>query len=482
MNERQLLYTPDYDKPREKCAIFGIYGDQSAANITFYGLMELQHRGQDSSGIAAANGEAMKVHKATGLVVHAFDDPDVINDTLSGHLAIGHNRYKTSGNMDPRHMQPVHQPDNAFALAHNGNISNLQYLEQFLDETGIPSSDLNDSEMMFEAINYYKGKGARLTEAVHAALPLFVGAYSIVAMDEKDLVAARDPKGIRPLSLGKLNGGYVVASETCAFVGVGADFIRDIQPGEMVTINEEGLSSYQAEKSDQKLDIFELIYFARPDSMLLGKRVQLVRDQLGRQLAMEQPADADIVVGVPNSGTPAGIGYAEQSGIPYKQGLIRNPYSSRTFIKPNEKIRAREADFKYKIIPELVEGQRVVVVDDSIVRGLTTPIVVKRLFEAGAKEVHVRSASSEVKYPDYYGVDTATQEELIAANMSIPEMREVFGVNSLGYISTEGMLQAIGLPAELLSTHSFTGEYPTDIGTRSIKTVIYSNSRLTRAG
>lgn len=477
MAERYISYPTD-DKPREKCAVASVYGHEDAARTVFFALNELQHRGQDGSGIVSSDGHNLLEHKGIGLVVNVFNDHKLM-DNLTGHIAVGHNRYRTSGGHSLGHIQPVTSEDMSFSLAHNGNIppENLGKLESFLDDQGIESDGLNDSEMMHRAILYYKKKGASVAEAYQKAYPLFrEGAFSLAMSDKNEMVIARDARGLRPLSYARLNGGYVAASETVAIDKLQGKETKDVHPGEMVIFNNNGVTQVEIEPGSLRLDAFELLYFSRPDSMLLGRRVQILREDLGKRLAYEHSVDADMVVGVPNSGTPAALGYANHSGIPFEQALIKNPYANRTFIEPNQDLRERRAGFKYNIIPEKVAGKSVIVVDDSIVRGTTTPNVVNLLREAGAKQIHMRIASPPVKYTDKYGIDMATSEELIAANKTPKEMKKDWGLDSLEYLSQYGFNRALKVDANTVSMHVFDGKYPWPTDNDGEKQVVWNGA------
>lgn len=458
----------------EKCAVFGIYafnGNQEVARTTADGLHALQHRGQEGSGISTSDGTKIYVHKRRGLVKQVYDDEDPASfnfDSLPGNFAIGHNRYATSSRgPSESHLQPVTDCSNKLTLAHNGNLPDTTNLEQFLDVVGIEASDFNDTEMMHAAVSHFKNKGASLSEAVIESIPLFRGAFSFLAMDEKQIVAARDECGIRPFSIGGLNGSYVFSSETCALDAIGATYIRDINPGEIVVVTKNGLRSMEHSKGEQRLDIFEFIYFARPDSTLLGKSVLEVRKNLGKMAAKEHSYNnADIVIDVPDSGTPGAIGYAQESGIPYEQGLIKNRYTGRTFQRPGQDRRRSEVLEKLNPVRAVLWNKKVKVVDDSIVRATTATELVKMLRNAGAREVHMEITSPPVIFPDYYGIDTASQDELVAARRSVPEICEYIGADTLQFLSYRGAIEAIGLSESELSTSCFTGEYPIDIGKR----------------
>ncbi len=450
---------------KEKCGVFGLYAKNAeAARLTFYGLWALQHRGQESSGIVSSDGKQLYRHAAHGLVSTVYHEEDL--EQLPGSIAIGHNRYSTSGGTHDRYNQPFVDRENQFALGHNGNLPVWDKLLAFLEERGISPKQLNDSGMMAKAIGAYIDEGKSIEEAIMAAWPLFEGAFSIVAMSPKKLIAFRDECGIRPLSIGKFGDGYVVASETCAFDTIGAKFLRDVQPGELVVIDETGLKSHQVVPSRQKLDIFEFVYFARPDSVLLGKRVNEVRENFGKELAKEFPIEADVVIPVPDSAIPAAVGYSKQSGTPFEMGLIKNRYIHRTFIRPSNELRKMDIKMKLNPVTESIKGRRVILVDDSIVRGNTMRQVVEMIFAAGAREVHLVISSPPVRYPDFYGIDTPTQAELIATQMDVPEIRKFMGASSLNYLSYDGMIRATGLPESDFSTSCFSGIYPISIGER----------------
>jgi amidophosphoribosyltransferase len=464
--------TADMDEFKEKCAVFGIIGpkakDQTgleAARLTFYGLWALQHRGQESSGIVSSDGSDLHRHAAPGLVATVYREEDL--EQLPGHMAIGHNRYSTSGGTDDFYNQPFIDHKHKIAFAHNGNLPDWTELEEFLKDRGVSLDKLNDSSMMAAAIGCYIDEGCDLVEAVKRAYPLFTGVFSSVVMDATSIVAFRDRCGVRPLSIGTIEGGgHAVASETCAFDTIGAEFLRDVEPGELVLINEDGLQSHQVVKPEPKLDIFEMVYFARPDSLLLGKRVDMVRQDLGRVMAKEFPIKADVIVPVPDSAIPAGLGYSQASGIPFEMALIKNRYIHRTFIRPTAQLRERDLKMKLNPVIELMKDKRVVLVDDSIVRGTTMRHLVSMVFEAGAKEVHLLISSPPVRYPDFYGINTPQQAELLAAYMTHDEMVDYVGATSLHFLSFDGMIKATGLPASSFTTSCFTGEYPIPIGKR----------------
>ncbi len=465
----------------EKCGVFGIYSkDREVARIAFFGLFALQHRGQEASGIAATDGVHLRSFRNKGLVSNVFTEEKI--KKLAGFAAIGHNRYSTSKGNHVSHAQPViiepiidtsykgggiRASDGLLALAHNGNLPSTTALVSFLGKKNIPTTDdQSDSELMALAISFYLHEGKTLPEAVRVCYPLFTGTFSLLVLTKDSFVAVRDQCGIRPLSLGKLNGGYVIASETCAFKTIGAEFLRDVLPGEMVTIGENGLKSTQIVPANQKFDLFEFVYFARPDSNLMGKLVYEVRKKYGEQLGREFPVKADIVVPVPETAIAAAIGYSNVTGIPIEMALIKNRYIHRTFIEPEQHTREAVVKLKLNPLPEMLAGKRVVIIDDSIVRGTNSRQIVRELFKAGAKEVHFLVSSPPVKYPDFYGIDTPRQENLLAATKSVEEMRKFLGVTSLNFLSYKGMIEATGIPKDQLCTSCFTGEYPIDIKER----------------
>lgn len=456
---------------KEKCGVFGIIGKKEtletgleAARLTFYGLWALQHRGQESSGIVSSDGKNLYKHAAQGLVATVYREEDL--EQLPGHLAIGHNRYATSGGNHDKFNQPFVDRKHNIALAHNGNLPDVSRLAEFLQTRKVDLEEENDSAMMLKAISCYMDDGLSLEKAIVKAWPLFTGAYSVVVIDNKRLIAYRDACGIRPLSIGQMENGYVVASETCAFDTVGAKFLRDVEPGEMVIIDGLEIESLQVAAGKLKLDIFEFVYFARPDSLLAGQRVDLVRQEFGRQMAREFPVEADVIVPVPDSAVPAAIGYSQASGIPFEMALIKNRYIHRTFIRPTAQLRERDLKMKLNPVVELIKDKKVVLVDDSIVRGTTMKHLVAMLKETGASEVHLLITSPPVRHPDFYGINTPKQTELLAANMSVPEMRDYVGATSLHFLSFDGMIKATGMRESDFNTSCFSGHYPIAIGAR----------------
>ncbi len=461
-----------WDRPRDACGVFGVWSPgEEVAKLTYFGLYALQHRGQESAGIAVSNGQTIVVVKDMGLVPQVFDEATLT--TLRGHLAIGHCRYSTSGASVWENAQPTFRatPSHSLALGHNGNLINTRELAALVDpEAGGggagATSDTDILTALFagaaaDRLPAGDGPGsATVEESALVALPLVRGAYSLVFMDEQTLYAARDPQGFRPLVLGRLASGWVVASETAALDIVGATLVREVEPGELIAIGEDGVRSRRFAEPVPRGCLFEYVYLARPDTTIAGRGVQATRVAVGRQLAAEHPVEADLVIPVPESGTPAAIGYAEASGIPYAQGLVKNSYVGRTFIQPSQTIRKLGIRLKLNPLRDVIAGQRVVVVDDSIVRGNTQQAIVAMLREAGAAEVHVRISSPPVIWPCFYGIDFATRAELIAGHKSVEQIRDLLGADSLGYVSLEGLTAATTLPASRLCRACFDGRYP----------------------
>ncbi len=443
----------------ECCGIFGVFAPgEDVARLTFFALFALQHRGQESAGIATTSGRKLQFYGKMGLVSQVFDEDSL--SRLSGNIAIGHNRYSTRGSSRVTNVQPiiVGKGSNAIAIAHNGNIVNAESLYQELSEQGHTFRTSTDTEVIANLIlsSHEKDWVDRIRYAMHR----LQGAYSLTIMTNHKLFGVRDPFGVRPLCLGTIDNGWVIASESCALDHLGASFIREIEPGEIVSITENGLDSYQEEVGRRALCIFEYIYFARPDSVINGRLLYSARQAMGEGLAQEYPVEADLVMGVPDSATAAGTGYSHRSGIPLGEGLLKNRYVGRTFIEPDQRIRDLGVKLKFNPLPQLLEGKRVVVVDDSIVRGTTTPQIVKLLRRGGAKEVHMRICSPPIGYPCFFGVDMATRGELIAAQKTVPEIRDFIGADSLGYLSIDGLIKAIALPKDIFCMACFTGEYP----------------------
>nr|WP_246315506.1 amidophosphoribosyltransferase [Kineococcus aurantiacus] len=466
---------PGEKGPQDACGVFGVWAPgEEVSKLTFYGLYALQHRGQEAAGIAVSNGEQILVFKDTGLVSQVFDESAL--ESLQGHIAVGHARYSTTGGGGWQNAQPTlgDTAGGTVALAHNGNLTNQFALRDMLAERypekprpvlkGRPSpSEIARGNTTDTAIltALFAGDPDHTLEATAAeVLPHVQGAFSLVFMDEHTLYAARDPQGIRPLVLGRLERGWVVASETPALDIVGASFVREIEPGELIAIDADGLRSTRFAEPKPKGCVFEYVYLARPDTSINGKVVQEARVEMGRVLAREHPVEADLVIPTPESGTPAAIGYAEESGIPYGQGMVKNSYVGRTFIQPSQTIRQLGIRLKLNPLKHVVAGKRLVVVDDSIVRGNTQRALIRMLREAGAAEIHVRISSPPVKWPCFYGIDFATRAELIANGLSVEDIAQSIGADSLGYISADGMIAATEQPKERLCSACFTGEYP----------------------
>jgi len=443
----------------ESCGVFGIYSpSEDVARLTFFALFALQHRGQESAGIATADGRTIRIVTGMGRVSNVFNEDSLKN--LPGHIAIGHNRYSTSGSSRANNAQPilVSNETGTIAVAHNGNLVDAEHLFKELIGQGYRFKGTTDSEVIANLILASPGKS--WVERIRYTMRRIQGAYSLVILTPREMYTVRDPLGVRPLCLGKVDSGWAVASETCALDHIGAEFVREIEPDEIVLINENGVQSFPGDSSKKATCIFEYIYFARPDSLINGKLIYPARQAMGAGLAREYPVDADIVMGVPDSATAASTGYARESGIPVVEGLIKNRYVGRTFIMPDQRMRDLGVKMKFNPLPQVLDGERVVVVDDSIVRGTTTPNVVGMLRKAGAKEVHMRICAPPIKHPCSLGVDMATRRELIAAQKSIPEICEFIGADSLGYLSLDGLIKAVGLPKENFCLACFTGEYP----------------------
>jgi amidophosphoribosyltransferase len=451
------------DGGKEQCGVFGVYAPgEDVARITFYGLYALQHRGQESAGIATSDGAALHVRTGMGLVAQVFDEADL--GFLPGHIAIGHTRYSTTGSSRICNAQPLHVigTGGQLALGHNGNLVNAEFLRAEMEAQGIEFSSGTDSEVIARML--ITSPAPDWENRMRDVMRRIEGAYCLVILTPGALIAARDPLGNHPLCLGRIGDGWVVASETCALDHLGARFVREVLPGEVVTIDHSGVRSFQAvEVRREALCIFEYIYFARPDSIIRGERIYPIRAAMGRELAREHPVDADVVIGIPDSATAAAIGYARESGIPYAEGLMKNRYVGRTFIQPDQRIREAGVHLKFNPVSETLEGQRVIVVDDSIVRGTTTPRVVKMLRHAGAREVHMRICAPPIQHPCYFGVDMASRSELIAAQMSVEEIERHIDADSLGYLSLDGLMRAVDMGQEGFCLACFTGEYPIPI-------------------
>jgi amidophosphoribosyltransferase len=443
----------------ESCGVFGVYThDVDVARLTFFGLYALQHRGQESAGIATADGQKIYIHTAMGLVSHAFTENELTQ--LKGHIGIGHNRYSTTGSCQAINAQPILVENDSLtmALGHNGNIVNARTLRDELSDHGNGFTSTTDSEVIARLILTSTEKD--LVSKIRYAARRLQGAFSLVILTKDELIGVRDPMGVRPLCLGTVDHGWVLASESCALDHIGASFVREIEPGEIVIIDKNGPKSYK-EKNDRKaLCIFEYIYFARPDSVIEGKLLYQVRQTMGEILAKQHPVEADLVMGVPDSATAAGIGYARASGITYCEGLIKNRYVGRTFIEPDQRLRDLGVILKFNPLSHIINNKRLVVVDDSIVRGTTTPRVINLLRRAGAKEVHLRICAPPIRYPCFFGVDMATRWELIAAQKSVPEICKTVGADSLGYMDIKGLIKAVDLPKDIFCLACFTGDYP----------------------
>jgi len=454
-----------FDHPNEECGVIGVFTPEGeASRLAFFGLFALQHRGQESAGIAAANGENVVVHADMGLVTQIFREPDFY--PLVGDMAIGHTRYSTSGSSELCNAQPllVEGEHGQLAVANNGNIINaLQLKEQLQDEWNCTFTSTTDTEVIAQMLAH--AVGATWEERVFQCMRQLEGAYSIVIQTKDTMIAARDPLGIRPLCLGKLNGGWIVASESCALDHLGAEYLREVDPGEVIIVDSNGLhtATWSGRTGRRALCVFELIYFARPDSIMDGQLVHSARQQLGAQLAKEHPVEADLVIGIPDSSTAAAVGYAQESGIPYSEGLIKNRYVGRTFIEPEQRLRDLGVRQKFNPLVEVIQGKRLVVVDDSIVRGTTTPHVVNLLRKGGAKEVHMRVCAPPIKHPCFMGVDMASREELLAANNTLEQIREIVGADSLGYLTVEGLMKVVGGTNGGFCDACFTGNYPVPI-------------------
>lgn len=455
-----------FDELNEECGVFGVYGHHDAAQLTYYGLHALQHRGQESAGIVSTDGSGFQVHKGTGLVTEVFDNDRLAN--LTGNVSIGHVRYSTTGGTGLHNAQPLvfNYAGGELAIATNGNLVNAARIRRELEKTGSIFQTTTDTEVIAHLIA--RSNCATLEDAIKQALNRIVGAYALLILTNDRLIALQDPHSLRPLSMARLGDAYLLSSETCAFDVVGAEFVREVEPGEMLVLSREGLRvSRFAPPAKKSVCTFEYIYFARPDSDIGGINVHAARKRLGQKMAEEAPVEADVVTGVPDSSISAAIGFAEATGIPYELGLIKNRYVGRTFIQPSQSLREQGVKMKLSAVSRVVKGKRVVMVDDSIVRGTTSRRIVQLLRDAGAKEVHVRISSPPVKYSCFYGIDTANRDQLIAASHTVEEIRAEIGADSLAFISEDGLVDAIGRQEE--GTHKghclacFTGKYPTKI-------------------
>jgi amidophosphoribosyltransferase len=472
----------DGDTPKEACGVFGVYAPgHPVAHLVYAGLHALQHRGQESAGMAVSDGDTITVVKDMGLVTNVFDQRTLA--PLDGHLAIGHTRYSTTGSSTWRNAQPIYRSvgDAGFALGHNGNLTNTTDLVAragVLDGTVTSDSDLIAelcSDAIVRAGEGLRSDGRDLERALVEVLPLLEGAFSLVLMDDSHIVGVRDPNGFRPLCIGRLDNGWVLASETPALDIVGAHFVREVEPGEMVVIDATGVRSihpFPPDRIKPKLCLFEFVYFARPDSQLYGQTVHSARQRMGELLAEQAPVEADMVMPVPESGIPAAEGYARRSGIPYGHGLVKNRYIGRTFIAPSQEMRNIGVRMKLNPIKENIAGKRLIVVDDSIVRGTTTRAMVRMLRESGAAEVHLRVSSPPYRWPCYFGMDTGTRSELIAADLTVPEVCEYVGADTLAYLDLDRLITATGAPGAGFCTACLTGNYPIDITTKPTKAAL----------
>jgi len=450
------------DKLHEECGVFGIYGHPEAARLTYLGVYALQHRGQESCGIVVSNGARLHSERDMGHVSEVFDQSRL--DRLPGTSAIGHVRYSTAGEVSIRECQPflVACQHGQIAICHNGNLPFAREERKRLERDGAIFSSTSDTEVVLHGVA--RSQTANAIEAIPEVLRNTEGAFSMLFLTPTELIAIRDPRGFRPLALGRLNDAWVIASETCAFDLIDAKYVRDVEPGEMIVISEDGLRSTHPLPSQQhSMCIFEHVYFSRPDSIIFGQSVNRSRHRMGKRLAIEQPADADIVVPVPDSGVPAAIGYSAESGLPFRFGLVRNHYVGRTFIEPKQSIRSFGVRIKLNPVRHLIENKRIVLIDDSIVRGTTAKKIVRMVREAGARKIHVRISCPPTVGPCYYGVDTPNKSELIAANMSVEEIRDFIEADSLGYLSLDGMLAATGLNPDEACVACWNERYPTRI-------------------
>jgi amidophosphoribosyltransferase len=444
----------------EECGIVGVYdpnGDVS--RLAFFGIYALQHRGQESAGIASADGNAIKLRTGMGLVTHVFKDEDL--DYLTGNIAIGHTRYSTTGTSNIKNAQPIIVDGENFKLgiAHNGNVVNSLELKRELEELGQEFNTSSDSEVIAKIVA--SAPAVTWEDRIAYLMRKVQGAYSLTLMTENELLAIRDPLGVRPLCFGSVNGGWVVASESCALDNIGAKFVREVKPGEAILFDANGFRSiYQKDMEKCSFCVFEHIYFARPDSQIDGKLVYKTRLSMGKELAREYPVEADMVIGVPDSATASAVGYSQESGIPFGEGLVKNRYVGRTFINPDQRMREIGVKVKLNPLKELIEGKRLVVVDDSIVRGTTSKPVVSLLRNAGAREIHLRICAPPIKFPCHFGVDFPTRKELIAANKSVDEIRGDIGADSLGYLSHSGLLKAVNEDPTTVCMGCFTGNHP----------------------
>lgn len=471
-----MFYKIDFDKLKEECGVVGVYTKdrtEAVARTVYYGLYALQHRGQESAGIATNDGNNTSFHKEMGLVPEIFNEG--IFDRLLGYIGIGHVRYSTTGESHVGNAQPlvVRYRGGSISLAHNGNLINAAELREGLEEAGVVFQTTIDSEVIVNLIARYSNEG--IPQAILRTMEEIKGAYALVVMTEEHLIGVRDPYGLRPLCLGRLKEGYVLASESCGLDAMGAEFIRDVAPGEMIIINGDGYSTAKVEANNRRASCsFEYIYFARPDSIIDGISVYEARKNAGRILAKEHPIEADLVIPVPDTSIPAAIGFAEASGIPYGEGLIKNRYVGRTFIQPDPALRQSTVKLKLNSLRHTVAGKRIIMIDDSIVRGTTSSQIVNSLKLAGAKEVHVRVSSPPVSFGCHFGIDTPNRSQLIGATRTIEEIRQAIGADSLGYISIEGLIESLGRTKEQHCLACFNGDYPMEVPMTGNKNILDS--------
>ncbi len=470
-----ILYNPSLPcssgntRPKEYCGIFGIYGHPEAARLTYFGLYALQHRGQESCGIITGDNYQVRQHKGLGLVPDVFNQ--AVLDSLAGHLAIGHVRYSTTGSTLLRNAQPfvVHHGGENLAIGHNGNLVNAQELRHRLEQEGSIFQSTMDTEVIIHLMARHMRRG--LVEALTIALAEVRGAYSLVLATKDKVIGVRDPNGFRPLCLGRLNGALVLASETCALDLVHAEYVRDVEPGEIVVLDENGLTSYKnLPPAPKKFCIFEFVYFARPDSLIFGQNVYQIRKRLGLELAREHPVAADFAMPFPDSGNYAGLGYAQGLGLSFEMGVIRNHYVGRTFIQPSQTMRDFSVRVKLNPVREILKGKRVVVVEDSIIRGTTSRTRIKTLREAGAKEVSMVVSCPPTRFPCYYGIDFSSKGELIAAHKTVPEIRDYLGLDYLGYLSLDGLLRATHMDSQGFCLACYNGDYAVELAENFSKT------------
>jgi amidophosphoribosyltransferase len=465
-------FDPNEDRLREECGVFGIFGHPQAGALTALGLHALQHRGQEAAGIVTFDGERFHSERRLGLVGDTFSEADVIAK-LTGTQAVGHVRYSTTGETILRNVQPLFAEleGGGFAVAHNGNLTNGLALRRDLIHDGAIMQSTSDTEMILHLVA--RSRRTRFVDRLIDGLRALEGAYAFVGLTNKKLVGARDPLGIRPLIIGKLDNSYILASETCALDIIGAHFVREVENGEVVIISDEGIESHKPfPRVAERPCVFEFIYFARPDSIVRGETIYEKRKRMGAELARESHVPADVIIPVPDSGVPAALGYAQACGVPYELGIIRNHYVGRTFIQPTQAIRESGVKMKHSANRSVIEGKRIVLIDDSIVRGTTSVKIVRMMREAGAKEVHFRISSPPITHPDYYGIDTPEREKLLAATHSLEEMRQFIGCDTLAFLSVDGIYRALGQPGRdaarpQFTDHCFTGDYPTPLTDKS---------------